>query len=213
MDEVTAFLQDEVSEAAEFSSCIYNMPNWELARWAGAIRGLVSLSGRCSATSRTSRSSARRRRPVEGGEQAQLLVRVGRFGNGLVRQQLAELSWRASGLAGPDCRVLRRVGSAGAAEFQSFQVHSEALGVADNFGQNDFEGPSQVLVVKGKRALCVLVGKGKAEPVDLEQLACPSASACGMMGPYIVAVLAEAGARVLWPVHSRGCPVCALLAT
>ena len=34
-----------------------------------------------------------------------------------------------------------------------------------------------------------------AAPVDLEQLACPSASACGMMGPYIVAVLAEAGAR------------------
>ena len=33
------------------------------------------------------------------------------------------------------------------------------------------------------------------------RLACPSASA----------VLAEAGARVLWPVHSRGCPVCATL--
>ena len=47
VDEVAAFLQDEESEAAEFNSCIYGMLNWKLARWAGALRGLASLSGRC----------------------------------------------------------------------------------------------------------------------------------------------------------------------
>ena len=39
---------------------------------------------------------SQRRRPAEGGEQAQPLVRVGRFGNVLVRQQLAELLWKGS---------------------------------------------------------------------------------------------------------------------
>ena len=47
VDEVAAFLQDEESEAAEFNSCINDMPNWKPARWAGALRGLASLSGRC----------------------------------------------------------------------------------------------------------------------------------------------------------------------
>ena len=35
-------------------------------------------------------------RPAEGSEQVQPLVSVGRFGNVLVRQQLAELSWKGS---------------------------------------------------------------------------------------------------------------------
>ena len=134
VDEVAAFLQDEESEAAEFNSCICGMPNWKPARWAGALRGLASLSGRCKCKvpheqiigKKASAAAARyppalcevyaelvvkaweetlskeweiisqRRRPAEGGEQAQPLVRVGRFGNVLVRQQLAELSWKGS---------------------------------------------------------------------------------------------------------------------
>ena len=242
VDAVAAFLQDEESEAAEFSSCIYGMPSWKPARWAGALRGLASLSGRCKCEvpheqiigKKASAAAARyppalcevyaelvvkaweetlskeweiisQRRRAEGGEQAQALVRVGRFGNVLVRQQLAELSWKGSragrfGLSGPPSKKarkeenvkctggmrgparavklipgLRRVGSAVAAEFQSFvKLHPEALEVADNFGQKDFEGSSKELVVKWKRALRDLVGgKGKAEPLNFEQWPCP----------------------------------------
>ena len=149
--------------------------------------------------------SSSRRGAAEGGEQAQPLVRVGRFGNVLVRQQLAELSWTGSragrfGLSEPPSKKalkveenvkcigdmrgparavkmipgLWRVGSAVAAVFQSFaKMHPEALEVADNFGQKDFEGPSQELVVEWKRVLRDLVGgKGKAEPLDFVQWPC-----------------------------------------
>ena len=102
------------------------------------------------AQSKEEKINPQRRRPAEGSEQVQPLVRVGRFGNVLVRQQLAELSWKGSragrfGLSGPPTKKarkeenvkciggmrgparavqlipgLRRVGLAAAAEFQSF---------------------------------------------------------------------------------------------
>ena len=47
---------------------------------------------------------------------------------------------------------LRRVGSTVTAEFRPrVKLHPEALEVADNFGQKNFEGPSQRLVVKWQR--------------------------------------------------------------
>ena len=65
------------------------------------------------ALSKEKKINSQRRRPAEGGEQLQPLVKVGRFGNVLLRQQLAELSWKGSwagrfGLSGPPSKKARK---------------------------------------------------------------------------------------------------------
>ena len=233
VDEVAAFLQDEELEAAEFNSCIYGMPNWKPARWAGPLRGLASLSGRCKCKvphvqvigKKASAAAARyppalcevyaelvvkaweetlskeweiisqRRRPGGGRRPGTTAGQSRKFRQRVGAAEACRVVVEGSragrfGLSGPPSkkegggeRQVRRgacVGQPGAvklipAEFQSFvKLHPEALEVADNFGQNDFEGPSQELVGKWKRALRDLVGgKGKTEPLDFEQWPCP----------------------------------------
>ena len=113
------------------------------------------------ALSKEGKIISQRRRPAEGGEQVQPLVRVGRFGSVLVRQQLAELSWKGSragrfGLSGlpwghawasqggqVDPRPAARRLGGGSRVPVLCQVAPRSAEVADNFGQKDFEGPSQ----------------------------------------------------------------------
>ena len=163
VDEVTAFLQDEVSRGGGV----------QLLHLQHAELGAGSLGRRYPRpreplwevqVQRPARADLRQEgvRPVEGRElpPSTAASESDVSATGCCGSSLQSCPGERVGMAGPDCRVLlRRQAQRRQPSSSPFKCTRKLLGVADNFGQNDFEGPSHVLVVKRQRALCRVGGQ------------------------------------------------------